>query len=74
MLAMMGCEGSDGGSELQSPSTDLSGSWRAAASENGSSEEMYFFMQLTQSGNSVSGSAGDDPLTGTISGTVPEYA
>jgi hypothetical protein len=70
ILALTGCEDGDSGPALQPPTTDLSGAWKAIATTNGEAGNQYFAMSLNQSGNTLAGLAGDDPLSGTISGNI----
>ncbi len=70
VAVLTGCEDDSGGSDLDAPSTDLSGTWQALATTDGEADIMYFALQLSQSGNNLSGLAGEDPLSGTISGNV----
>jgi hypothetical protein len=70
LVGVTGCEGDDGGADLQAPAADLAGAWQAYATPDGGTDNLYFTMQLTQNGNNLAGQAGDDPLSGTISGMV----
>ncbi len=74
MTALTGCESDDDDSvDLQPPATDLSGTWEAYSTKDGESGNAYFFLQLAQNGNSVSGLLDGYPVGGTISGIVVDW-
>ncbi len=74
MVATTGCNGGgsggSGGGEMEEAATDLTGTWEVIATVNGSGSMDRFFIQLTQTGNNLTGDAEGDGITGTINGSV----